>query len=210
MELTDELKSAAITVAAKPNEEGDAPVSEARDVYQLPPSRAMTYSLAYPDSGIKGDGSNALCVAGTDAYDEETEAVVLLDDQGQPVKVIQSTDAIMMETCNLCAFPEFRFVEGEQWRMCRGGATSVESYRSMKFKTYEDNIKACPPPCMAGLARMIHAGPVTSLYENANCGGQIFPMSEEELGNFQHTRPDGKVVNLPRIVLELRVYNPET
>ena len=205
--VQDPIKSLAISKAAEPNEDDDAPVSTARTVYQLQPTRAATYAAAYPNSGLKPDGSNAICVAGTDAYDEETEAVVLLNEQGQPEKVIQSTDAIMMETCNLCAFPEFQF-EDQKWRMCTGGAASIGSYRGMKFKLYEDSIKACPPPCMAGLARMIHAGPVTKLYENADVGSQIFPMSKEEMTNFQHTRPDGKVVNLPRVVQELRVFQP--
>ena len=35
-------------------------------------------------------------------------------------------------------------------------------------------------------------------------------MTKEEMSHFQHTRPDGKVVNLPRVVLELRVFNPTT
>jgi hypothetical protein len=205
--VQDPIKSLAISKAAEPNEDDDAPVSTARTVYQLQPTRAATYAAAYPNSGLKPDGSNAICVAGTDAYDEETEAVVLLNEQGQPEKVIQSTDAIMMETCNLCAFPEFQF-EDQKWRMCTGGAASIGSYRGMKFKLYEDSIKACPPPCMAGLARMIHAGPVTKLYENADVGSQIFPMSKEEMTNFQHTRPDGKVVNLPRVVQGLRVFQP--
>ena len=208
--ITEDLKTKAIAKAAEPNEDDEAPVATARTVYPIDASRAATYAAAYPQSGLKADGSNVICVAGTDAYGEETEAIVRLGDDGLPNAVIQATDAIMMETCNLCAFPEFRFVEGEQWRMCRGGAMSVGSYRGMKFKLYENSIKACPPPCMAGLARMVHAGPVTCLYENAECGSQIFPMSEAEMTEFQHTRPDGKVVNLPRVVLELRVFKPET
>jgi hypothetical protein len=206
--MNDSLKTAAIAKAAEPNDDDEAPVATARTVYPLSASRAATYASSYPDSGLAADGSNAVCVAGTDAYGEETEAVVLLNAAGEPDKVIQATDAIMMETTNLCAFPEFRFEEDGQWRMCTGGATSIGSYRGMKFKLYEQSIKACPPPCMAGLARMIHAGPVTKLYENADVGSQIFPMTKEEMSTFQHTRPDGKVVNLPRVVQALRLFNP--
>tara|TARA_B100000795_G_C22717742_1_gene406171 strand:+ start:106 stop:999 length:894 start_codon:yes stop_codon:yes gene_type:complete len=210
IQIEGDLKTACIQIAAKPNEDDEAPVATARSVYKLQSVRAATYAAAYPSSGLKPDGSNGICVAGTDAYDEETEAVIVLDSNGQPNQVIQSTDAIMMETCNLCAFPEFQFEAGEQWRMCTGGAMSIGSYRGMKFAMYEKSIKACPPPCMAGLARMIHVGPVTKLYENADVGSQIFPMSKEEMLNFQHTRPDGKVVNLPRVVHALRVFKPAT
>ena len=208
--LDDDLKNAAIAKAAEPNEDDETPVAKARAVYRLQPSRAAIYAAAYPDSGIQASGKNVICVAGVDEYDESTEAIVLLDSKGLPMKVIQSTDAIMMDTCNLHMFPQFRFEKDEQWRVCTGGAASIGSYRGMKFKVYEDTIKKCPPPCMAGLARMLHAGPVTKLYENADVGSQIFPMTKEEMSHFQHTRPDGKVVNLPRVVLELRVFNPTT
>ena len=139
--LDDDLKNAAIAKAAEPNEDDETPVAKARAVYRLQPSRAAIYAAAYPDSGIQASGKNVICVAGVDEYDESTEAIVLLDSKGLPMKVIQSTDAIMMDTCNLHMFPQFRFEKDEQWRVCTGGAASIGSYRRMKFKVYEDTIK---------------------------------------------------------------------
>lgn len=208
--LDEDLQDAAVAKAAEPNEDDEVPVSDARMVYRLQPERAAIYAAAYPNSGILPSGENAICVFGLDDYEEQAEAVILLNEDGMPEKVIQSTDAIMMESCNLHAFPQFRFESDEPWRVCTGGAASIESYRSTKFELYEKDIKTCPPACMAGLARNLHSGPVTKLYENANIGSQIFPMTEEEMPKFQHTRPDGKVVNLPRIVLELRLYDPNS
>ena len=208
--VSDALHAAACAVAAT-EVDGEVAVSTARAVYRLQPERAEIYARAYPSSGLLADGSNAVCVAGTDPYDEETEAVVLLGgaDGQTPESVVRAEDAIMMCEANLCDFPEFRFEEGEPWRVATGGADSINSYRSMKFGHYEKSIRECPPPCMAGLARMVHAGPVTKLYENAEVGAQIFPMTKEEQAAHQQTRPDGKVVNLPRVVIAMRVFNPK-
>lgn len=208
--VSDSLRESAVAVAAA-EVDGEVPVANARTVYRLQPSRAEIYARAYPDSGIAADGSNALCVAGTDPYDEQTEAVVLLggSDGQTPESVVRAEDKIMMCDANLCDFPEFRFEPDEPWRVATGGVDSINSYRGMKFGHYEKSIRECPPPCMAGLARMVHAGPVTKLYENAEIGAQIFPMTKEEQANHQQTRPDGKVVNLPRVVVAMRVFNAE-
>jgi hypothetical protein len=208
--VSDGLSAAAVAVAAA-EVDGEVAVATARAVYRLQACRAEIYARAYPAAGLRPDGSNAVCVAGTGPYGEQTEAVVLLGgaDGQTPESVVRAEDAIMMCECNLCDFPEFRFDAGEPWRVATGGADSIDSYRGMKFGAYEKSIRECPPPCMAGLARMVHAGPVTKLYENAETGAQIFPMSKEEQAAHQQTRPDGKVVNLPRVLVEMRVFNPE-
>ncbi len=60
--------------------------------------------------------------------------------------------------------------------MCLAGVNSIEHFRGTKFQYYVESVSAKPPPCMAGFARMLHAGPVTSLYENSKGDGQMFPM----------------------------------
>jgi hypothetical protein len=207
--VEDPIRSAAIEVAATEVDD-EVPVATARDVYRLQPERAALYARFWPSSGLNPDGSNAVCVTGVDGYGQETEAVVLLGgaDSQTPASCVRSMDAIMMCDANLCSFPEFKFEVDEPWRVATGGVDSIDSYRCSKFGHYEKAIRECPPPCMAGLVRMVHAGPITQLYENAPCGAQIFPMTEEEQAAHQHTRPDGKVVNLPRVVVAMRAFNP--
>lgn len=182
-----------------------------------PYNRCLLYSNSFPSLGIKKDGSNVVCVSGfaVDSTSERrwfTEAIVLLTGTNldKVDRVLQENDVFSWSACNLCEFPEFRFENDDTWRVCRGDAQSLISYREFKFGEYEKEIKTIPPPCMAGLARMLHQGPVTKLYENQPVGRQIFPMSQEELVAFQHTRPDGKVVILPRPLAALRVFSPET
>jgi len=177
------------------------------------------------DAVLKADGSNAVCLVGVDDYDEVSEMVLLTetrrhgeegnagDDAGdaapKPVRVLQTTDAIMMEDINLSQLPEFRFPGGD-WRVSCAGADAVRSWRDSKFGQYEKDIRTCPPKCLSGLGKMLHLGPVTKLFGRAD--DPLFPMTDEEKARWTVVPKDGsgKATHLPWQLGGLRSWDPVT
>ena len=193
-----------ITMFAE-NFKSENPISKVMHVFELDMARAQRYSQIPEVKGMREDGSNARCVIGYDQDGKLTEMIVKIDDEDRPVDVWQVEDKIMMEPVNLYSFPEYQYDEGGPWRMCPAGATSLEAWRDSSFKLYEKALMQTPPECLASLGRMLHLGPVTQLYGRAD--DPLFPMPEEEKGNWTVLRNDGKKTYLPRPLNGLRMFN---
>merc|ERR1712054_83170 len=89
--------------------------------------------------------------------------------------------------------------------MCTAGIESLQTWRDTSFKLYEKNLRQTPPSCLASLGRLLHLGPVTTLYGRAN--DTLFPMDEAEQPDWIVTRVDGKKTYLPRCLGGLRMWN---
>lgn len=201
--ITGQMFDAVVEFAG--NFESENAMATVTHVYKLEPARAARYARMEGVDGMKPDGSNAVCAVGTDEYDELTEMVVRLNDDGKPVGAWQIEDAIMMETMNLHSFPEFQFAADGPWEMSTAGADSLQQWRDSSFKLYEKSLRQTPPECLASLGRMLHLGPVTQLYGSAN--DTLFPMAEAEKKDWTVTRGDGKKTYLPRRLNGLRTWD---
>merc|ERR1719498_584911 len=105
-------------------------------------------------------------------------------------------------------FPEFKWSKESKWTLTTAAKTSLESWRSSLFATYEKQLKTTPPDCLAALGRMLWQGPITKLFGRAN--ETMFPMPVDEQDQWKLVNSSGKTTYLPRQIFALRQWNPTT
>ena len=90
------LRDRVVRFCEETDNSDSGPLKDITNVYWMEPLRATIYSRNF--TGIKSDGSNTLCVVGTNEYDEVDEMIVILNDKGDaPRQLCQQEDAIMMD-----------------------------------------------------------------------------------------------------------------
>mmetsp|Transcript_30781 Transcript_30781/g.80546 ORF Transcript_30781/g.80546 Transcript_30781/m.80546 type:complete len:1703 (+) Transcript_30781:130-5238(+) len=175
--------------------------------YHLQPERGAIYST------IPGED-------GTPLFPELAEggiAATCVTDSGEVVETILTSGLkhctvpdvmFMVDELALTQLPEAQFVGGGPWIAAATGTTTVEMERENVFALYEKNVTQLPPDCISALRRMLQDGPICKLYAQGHERG--LRMAEADLEKYQTVNDKGKVTNVPRVSLGVRVWNPVT
>merc|ERR1719461_690502 len=98
---------------------------------------------------------------------------------------------------------EYRFSADDTWKVGGIGKDSLESYRSLKFKTWLEMVKT--PTCEAQFRRLLQTGLVCTMFDP-----NAFPTPDKDKGDYEVVdAKTGKKVQIPHPVYELRVWNAE-
>ncbi len=157
-----------------------------------PKERADRYRAAFPE-----ESKNAEILA-LDTGDVEQVAAYA---DGKAT-LLQSECGITL--CDLSPSQLVEYTYGDEkgpWLLSKCSLMALEAYRKMKFKQWEKAIKF--PDCMASFRRLLKLGVVTTIFDH-----MAFPHpSEEEKKQWQVKNESGKIINIPRPVAGLRIWN---
>eukprot|EP00039_Didymoeca_costata_P029864 m.26772 g.26772 ORF g.26772 m.26772 type:complete len:247 (+) comp7831_c0_seq1:387-1127(+) len=182
-------------------EENPATVSK---ITPLDENRRKIYAEASPDIPELqiGSGSDVLAVTCESTSGVLEHIVVVTDSTAKPIII---TDKIMYDDVPICALIEYRFGENNRWLLSNISQSSLEMYRSSKFQQWRDLLLDGGGKCKATFKRMLKTGLVTNMYDHA-----AFPSPEDEKKDWQVKNDSGKIVDVPRPVEAIRVWDPTT
>jgi hypothetical protein len=121
--------------------------------------------------------------------------------------------------CTELAIPslvEAQFEANGKWVLSRGSMQNIDMEKASLFSRFEKTINMDPPECLSTLRKMLQSGPVTRLYTGGGDGRYIqshegfsLRMPKEDLPNWQMLNDKGKVQDIPRPAVALRVWSAE-
>ena len=175
--------------------------------YKLQPSRAARYGAV---ADQEGEVLFPQLAAGGGI------AVTCTNDEGEVVETVLSNDLehcviedpIMFSEVALPALVEAQFDVNGAWTAGSAGVDTLEMERANNFALYEENISndaKGPPACMSALRRMLQGGPVCTVYARGT--GFTLRMPAADLEAFQTINEEGKITNLPRPAVAVRVWD---
>ena len=171
--------------------------------YKLPSARARRYAVMTDTEGsvlFPALSRGGIAVTAQDDYGETVETI-LDNDFNHCV----AEDPIMMCQVTLPTCVEAQFEEGGDWCVGSAGADTLQQEQATLFKTYEEMVTAKSPDCLSALRRMLQASPVGSVFARGR--GFTLRMPESELAHYETVNEQGKVTNLPRPSVAVRVWN---
>lgn len=99
---------------------------------------------------------------------------------------------------------EYQYDPDGPWRLAKISREPLEAYKASKFTLWRGMLDK--PSCEAAFARMLQSGPINRIYDKLG-----FPIPEEEQAKWRITDENtGKLVDIPRPVHRLRIWNPST
>ena len=140
-------------------------------------------------------------------YDTEdfgpVEHVVVWDSNANTATAVMTECGISYEELSPSQLVEYQYVENGPWALAKMSLEPLTYYKQSKFKAWRDMLDA--PSCEAAFARMIQAGPLNCIYDKLG-----FPIPENEADEWTITdEKSGKLVDIPRQVFALRVWDAE-
>merc|ERR1719471_760155 len=164
--------------------------------FSLEGERKAIYEAAEPTikSGF------AFLARATSEYGDIEEHLILMTLEPLSFKTISRTEKIMLEEVPICSMVEYRFTANEDWKISHIGVASLKHWRKAKFKIWLEMLKK--PTCAAQLRRMLEIGLITNLYDEG-----AFPTPEADKEQYEVKDHNGKVIQIPHPVNEMRAWN---
>lgn len=170
---------------------------------ELDPERVAIYKAAGILSAV---GDNTTLIGAK--YETEdfgpVEHVVAWDSSSGTATAIMAECGISYEEMSPTQLVEYQYEEGGVWALAKMSLEPLTYYKQSKFKAWRDMLDA--PSCEAAFARMLQAGPLNCIYDKLG-----FPIPENEAAQWTITdEKSGKLVDIPRQVFALRVWDAQT
>jgi len=127
--------------------------------------------------------------------------VVVSGETGTAVTV---TDKIMYDDVPITSIIEYRFGANGDWLISNIAESSLEMYRSAKFKSWKEIMMSGGGNCNATFGRMLRTGLITGMYDS-----EAFASPPAEKPDWQVLNASGKLVDIPRPVSAIRVWSSE-
>ena len=97
---------------------------------------------------------------------------------------------------------EYQYDPNGPWRLAKISKEPLEAYKASKFTLWRGMLDK--PSCEAAFARMLQSGPINRIYDKFG-----FPIPDDEQMKWKITDENtGKLVDIPRPVYKLRIWNP--
>jgi len=109
-------------------------------------------------------------------------------------------DKVLLEDVCVSALVEYQFDNNGKWHLSQMSLSPMESYRGSKFKHWEHML--IEPDCEAAFKRLLKLGVINKLFDPI-----AFPSPQEEKEQYQVRDEHGKIVEIPRPVHALRIWN---
>lgn len=167
----------------------------------LEPERQKVLATSFPNCG---EGVEVVAIVVTDESGATKELTAIAKGDATP-ELVTGSCSITMEDMLPSDCVEYAFAEAPgQWRMAQLSSDALMTYRDMKFESWRKML--LEPTCEAQFRRMLQIGLVTRLYDH-----NVFPTPEDLKSTYQVTdEKNGKLIQLPHPVAELRVWNAAT
>lgn len=154
--------------------------------------------LLFPSLAKEG----AIAVQCVDGYDEVMETVLDAN-----LEQCATEDPIMFCAATLPSIVEAQFEEGGPWVSGGSPEDTLEQEKSTLFKIYEKFMTQENPDCLTALRRMLQSAPVGTAFARGR--GFSLRMPEADLDAFKTVNEQGKVTELPRPSIGIRVWDAE-
>jgi hypothetical protein len=176
--------------------------------YKLQPSRQARYAAMTDGAGVTlfpslaEPGAVAIAVQCVDGYDETIETIL-----DAKLEHCVAEDPIMMSEATLPSIVEAQFELGGPWTSGAAPADTLAGEKENLFKIYETFMTQENPECLSALRRMLQAAPVGTAFARGR--GFSLRMPEADLASFETVNEQGKVTQLPRPSIAVRVWDAE-
>ena len=123
---------------------------------------------------------------------------------GTTATKVLSECGVSMESMSPTCLVQYQYQENGPWKISRISRQPLEMYQSSKFSLWRNMLNH--PTCEAAFVRMLKNGPLNRIYDKL-----AFPIADEEKSDWVITdEKSGKLVDIPRPVLGLRIWNALT
>ena len=123
---------------------------------------------------------------------------------GSTATKILSECGVSMESMSPTCLVQYQYEENGPWKISRISRQPLEMYQSSKFSLWRGMLDH--PTCEAAFVRMLKNGPLNRIYDKL-----AFPIAEQDKHEWVITdEKSGKLVDIPRPVYALRIWNALT
>lgn len=169
---------------------------------EMEEDRVERYSSAGCFASIGGRPSTVIGAK----YETEDFGVVehVIAWDGSSAKPVMTECGISYEELSPTQLVEYQYEEDGPWALAKMSLEPLEFYKGSKFKAWREMLDN--PSCEAAFARMIQAGPLNCIYDKLG-----FPIPEKEQAMWTiKDEKSGKLVDIPRPVFGLRIWDPNS